>query len=228
MSDTLCVVCNTRPRKGRSYLCGGDFVRLRVELATVQDAHRWLGVAMNASGAGPNTGVMRHAADSKPPYRLDFTDARTDIEGKLASWAQMIGEEHFPPLAGPLDATVPGICTWLRARLPWCSDQPWVDAFLTELADLRRMAYGLAPWDRTRTDSSLPCPSCALLTLSLYGGDDAVVCRNRPCGHIMTVHEYRRAVSEWMQRQNRELARLPDDLTRLALTTPESARSPAQ
>lgn len=209
MSEATCVVCNTRPRKGRSYLCGGDFVRLRVELATVQDAHRWLGVAMNASGAGPNTGVIHHAADSKPPYRVDFTDARRDIEAKLASWAQMIGEKHFPPLAGPLDATVPAICTWLRARLPWCSDQPWVDSFLAELADLRRMAYSLAPWDRTRRDSAMPCPAkdCGLLTLSFYGGEDSWVCRNRLCGHVMTVNEYRKAIEEWMDRQRREMAR---------------------
>lgn len=206
MSDHLCVVCSVRPCKGDSELCGGCFVRLRVELATVQWAHDWLGVAMAASGVGPDTGVVHRSAESRPPYRLDITDARTDIEAKLASWARMIGEEHFPPLAGPLDATVPGICTWLRARLPWCSDQPWVDSFLAELAELRRMAYGLAPWDRTRTDMPLPCPACTLLSLSLYGGDDAVVCRARDCGHVMTAYEYKREVDEWMQRRRLEIA----------------------
>lgn len=200
MSDTLCLVCTTRPRKGRSYLCGGDFVRLRVELATVQDAHRWLGVAMNASGAGPNTGVVRHAADSKPPYRLDFTDARQDIEAKLASWAQMIGEERFPPVAGPPRGDICAVGTWLHEQLPWVSDQAWVDEFLRELVELRRAAYQLAPWDRTRRDVPLPCSECGLLSLALFGASDFVVCRNRTCGNSMTVAEYRIQVSELHRR----------------------------
>lgn len=214
MTETACVVCTTRPRKGSSYLCGGCFVRLRVELATVQWAHDWLGAAMTASGAGPKAGAVHRAADSKPPYRLDLTDARNDIHARLSSWAQMIGEEHVPPLAGPLDGTVPGICTWLRARLPWCSDQEWVDAFLAELVELRQSAYRLAPWDRVRTDLPLPCPGdgCrsidpnGLLTLSQYGGDDAVVCRNKLCGHTMTAYEYKKAVGEWMDQRQRQLA----------------------
>jgi hypothetical protein len=209
MSESACIACATRPRKGDSELCGGCFARLRELVATVEWAHGWLGVNMAGGASGFKPGSLHRKADSRPPYRLDLSDARTDIHTKLASWAQAIGEEHVPPLAGPLDDSVPSIGRWLRARLPWVSDQPWVDSFIAELAELRGLAYGLAPWDRCRTDLPLPCPAkgCGLLTLALYGGDDAVICRSRDCGHIMTAYEYKKGVKEWIQRRQEEAAK---------------------
>jgi hypothetical protein len=220
MSDTLCVVCDTRPRKDRSHTCGGCFVRLRIELATVLGAHDWLGGNMGPGSAGLNGAVTRRPGESRPPYRVEFSDARTLIHKKLAEWAGYIAREHFPPLAGPADDTLPAIGVWLRARLPWVSDQPWAGEFLEQLGQLRREAYGLAPWDRMRTDLPLPCPGkgCGLLTLSLYGGDDAVVCRNRTCGHVMTAYEYKKGVEEWMERRREEAAKAAKALAEAAAT----------
>lgn len=103
-------------------------------------------------------------------------------------------------MRGPAADTVPAIALWLRAQLHWASDQLWVDSYAVALADLRKTAYGLAPWDRARTDLPLPCPGrgCGMLSLSWFSGSDTVVCRSRLCGHRMTGGDYVAAVmAEW-------------------------------
>jgi hypothetical protein len=204
----LCVICHDRPPVGTSYLCGGDYARLRTDLALTAWAHWWLGRAMVTPAPAWKPGAIHHAAtEGQPPFPVALLDARSAIEAVLGSWARMIAEEHTPALAGPADGGVESVVRWLRARLPWCSDQPWVDDYARELAELRQQAHGLVPWSRARRDLPVPCPACGLLSLSAYSGDDAIVCRSHDCGRVVAWVEYEHAVRrEWDDEMRRQQA----------------------
>lgn len=207
---TACIVCLEREPYGNSLLDGGCFARMRGDLATVQWAYSWLGATMLALPASWKPGTLHRAGESQPPTSLGMHDVRVDIHDTLASWARMIAEEHTPALHGPADDTVHAIAVWLRARLQWCSDQPWCDQFASALTILRQNAYALAPWDRSRIDLPLPCPKprgCGLLTLSLYSGDDGVTCRNRACGRVISWADYYLEVrAEWTRQTDLQRA----------------------
>jgi hypothetical protein len=198
---TACIICLEREPYGRSLICGGDFARLRGDLATVQWAHSWLGTSMLALPASWKPGTIHRRGGPQPPMNVAMHDVRVDITGKLATWARMVAEEMTPAMAGPAHGDVRTVATWLRAQLGWISDQPWCDEFARELTDMRSAAYALAPWERSRLDLPLPCPRCGLLSLSLYSGDDAVTCRIRDCGHALTWADYQRKVGEEWTRQ---------------------------
>lgn len=203
MADFACIVCLDRPPLGRSLICGGDYARILGDLCTLEWAYLWLGQQMRAPAPAFKPGTIGRAAGSRPPLPLALHDAREDIHGKLAGWARLTAEEAS--MRGPADATVPSIAGWLRVQLHWASGQPWCDAYAAELADLRKAAYGLAPWDRARVDTPLPCPKCTLLSLSWYTGSETVLCRNRMCGHRMTSGDYVKAVLElWERHQQRQ------------------------
>lgn len=198
MASFPCTVCGLRDHLGRSFICGGCFARILGDLCTLEFAYAWLGAQMVAPQPTWKPGTIHQAGGSRPPLPVALHDARVDIHGKLASWARLIAEEAN--MRGPADDTVPAIATWLRAQLHWASDQAWCDDYAAELAELRGMAYGLAPWDRARTDLPLPCPArgCGMLSLSWYSGSETVVCRSRVCGHRMTSEDYVKAVvAEW-------------------------------
>lgn len=196
-----CVICHDRPPVGHSMIDGGCYARLRGDLATVEWAYGLLGEQLLALPAAWKPGSIGAAGGSRPPLSLAVVDARANIEGVLGSWARMVAEEHQPALHGPADGSVPAVGAWLDARMPWISDQPWVDEFARELGELRRAAHALAPWGRARRDLPLPCPetACGLLTLSWYADTDSVICRNRLCGLSMTIGQYRDEVSAWMR-----------------------------
>ncbi|HEY8973693.1 MAG TPA: hypothetical protein VIN75_05710 [Burkholderiaceae bacterium] len=178
------------------------------DLCVVEWAYGYLGAQMQAPLPAWKPGTLHRAGESRPPLPVALHDARVDIQGKLGSWARLIAEEAN--MRGPADNTVPAIALWLRAQLHWASDQSWVDSYAAELADLRKTAYGLAPWDRARQDLPLPCPArgCGMLSLSWYSGSETVVCRSRLCGHRMTVGDYVAAVMAEWERQTaaREMA----------------------
>lgn len=198
----MCILCHEREPVGRSLLDGGCFARMRGDLATAVWAHAWLETTALTPPGVWKPGTRHRAGGSQPPLNVALIDACVDIHGKLGSWARMIAEEHVPALHGPAADTVPAIGVWLRERLPWVSDQPWCDEFAGELSVLRRTAYGLAPWDRSRSDMPLPCPSCGLLSLSLYSGDEAITCRTRLCGRVLALPEYHGEVAAWWERAN--------------------------
>lgn len=211
MAEHLCIICRALPPYfDGSFVCGPDFARMRRDLAEVQWAYAWLGATMLALPAAWKSGTIHAAAGPRPPLSLAMHDARIDIQGKLATWARVVGEEHTPALHGPADGDVRTVATWLRARLQWISDQPWCDEFARELSEMRQTAYALAPWDRSRLDLPLPCPKpkgCGLLTLALYSGDDGVTCRNRACGRVMTWADYYLEVrAEWTKQTDLQRA----------------------
>lgn len=189
--DLLCTVCAKRERRAPSLMCGGCFGRLRRDISTLVGAHMWLGIAMLNPSPAWKTGAIHQAPGSRIPFAAQLHDHRVDIEGKLNCWARMVLEEHVPVLhRGPADAQPETVARWLVEYLPWISDQRWCDDIAAELGDTARAAYALVPWNRHRRDLPLPCPDCGLLTLSLYGGDELIMCRNVECGRLMTTADY--------------------------------------
>lgn len=198
----MCILCHEREPVGRSFACGICFGGVRRDLITVQWAHGWLLAEMLAPPAAFRPGNLHAAAGSRPPFNLNQHDVRASIEAVVGSWARMISEEHVPALAGPASGKLPVVVTWLHARLPWCSDQSWFDELARELHELRQKAYSAAPWGRAREDKPLPCPSCGLLTLAQFSGDEWVMCRNELCQQAFTLAEYHGEVSAWWERAN--------------------------
>ena len=199
----MCIACQQNPPYGlRSYLCGPCFGTIRRDLATIAWAHAWLGAELVALPASFRPGSLHAAAASRPPLSLGQHDMRVQIEAVLTSWARLTGEEMLPAQPRPRSGEVRIVAAWLgeRDRLSWISDQPWADEFARELRELRQQAYAVAPWDRAREDRPLPCPSCGMLTLTVYGGDEGVTCRNRVCGRYLTLVEYHVEVAAWWQR----------------------------
>lgn len=195
-----CLVClltfdPTRYPAG-TLMCGSCFARLRRHISILVGAHTWLGIAMLNPTPAWKPGTIHRAGGSRLPFRAELHDAREDIAGKLASWTQLIAEEHEPALAGPASTDVATVARWLVERLPWVSGQPWCDAMANELAEAARSSYALVPWDRQRRDLPLPCPACGVLLLSLYSGDELIGCRNPECGCVMSRAQYAVLVQE--------------------------------
>jgi hypothetical protein len=188
--ETPCVICAHRNARNRSLMCGACFNKLRADISTLVGAYVWLGIAMLATGTRPTEPAVGHTAESRIPFRVDLHDKREEIAGSLAYWARMIAEAHVPALAGPADGDVETIGRWLRARLPWVSEQEGCVTMATELGASARSAYALVPWNARRRDLPLPCPDCTYLTLSLYGADEVITCRNRDCGRILSWADY--------------------------------------
>jgi hypothetical protein len=195
--EAPCTVCADRPAAPPSLMCGTCYARLRRDITTLVNAHVWLGIQMITPVPAWKPGTIgHHTTSSRPPYRLEYSDARDDIAGKLTSWARMVAEEHTPALAGPADPDPATVGRWLRLRTHWISEQDWCAEMCRELADAARAAYGLAPWERHRRDLPLPCPACGYLTLALYGGDELIVCRYAECGRELTWIDYWLAVKK--------------------------------
>lgn len=192
MEFLACLVCLTNPPQfTESFLCGPCFNSLRRDIATLVGAHTWLHLAMLNPAPSWKVGTIGRApASTRPPFRLELFDARVDIEGKLTTWARAVAEDHVPALRGPADGQMATVGKWLIAQLSWISDQPFCDEMAREFRETASMAFGLVPWQRLRRDLPMPCPGCGYLTLSKYGGDDQVSCRNRACGKAMTWADY--------------------------------------
>lgn len=198
--NPYCHVCDQRERVGTSLMCGGCYTRLRADITTLVGAHTWLGIAMLTPTPAWKPGTIGHSAtSSRPPFRTDLHDARVEIATLLTSWAQAIAETHVPALAGPADNEPTTIGVWLRARTHWLSEQDWCVDVCAELGDAARRAYGLVPWERQRRELPLPCPGCGYLTLTLYGGNELIVCRYRDCAKELTWSDYWAAVVEASQ-----------------------------
>lgn len=188
--ETPCATCAERPALTPSYMCGACFNKLRADISTLVGAYVWLGVAMLATGVRPTEGTISRTAESRIPFRVDLHDKREEIAATLAYWTRMIAEAHTPALAGPADGDVETVGRWLRARLPWVSEQEACVTMATELAATARSAYALVPWNARRRDFPLTCPGCRYLTLSLYGADEVIMCRNRDCGRVLSWADY--------------------------------------
>lgn len=195
----LCIVCLTRD-VWSTLVCGGCYARMRSDLFWLEWAYFWLEEQMAELQPGWHAGsIHAHQSEAAAPFPLQILDAREHIIGILRSWARLIGEEYTPAGPGPADAGVRSVTAWILARLGWCSEQPWCDQFAGELADARKLAYGLAPWEEHRRQLRAPCPGCDQLTLTRFASDDVAVCRNRECGRVLDWAHYEALDSQWDQ-----------------------------
>lgn len=195
----LCSVCAIRQRRAPSLMCGPCFAYLRRNISVLVGAHIWLGVAMLSPTPASKPGTIHRSAESSLPFRAELHDARVLIAARLSSWARVVCEEHMPALAGPADGQPETVGRWLADpdRLRWISDQPFCEPMAAELAETAQAAYALVPWGRHRQDLALPCPTCNILALSLYGGDEVIMCRNLECCQQMTRGEYDVLLERW-------------------------------
>ncbi len=207
-----CIICGQREPRTPSLACGACYAYLRATLAAVAWAHSWLRTRMYTLTPAWKPATT-HAAPTttRPPFAVELHDTRTDIATTLNKWAGIVGYWHEPPIPGPADHTVPTVARWLTDRLGWLLEQdPWADLdvhqLLDTLAQLHRDAYALAPWESCRRDLPLPCPACEQLTLSVYGGDDAVICRDPDCARTVGWAEYQDAVRTWSNMVTRKAA----------------------
>jgi hypothetical protein len=210
-----CLVCVENHPVDGSFLCGYCFGRLRRNVSILVGAYGWLGVAMRSPAPAFRDGSGRSAPASRPPFDVGLHDLRDDITFKLRSWARVIAEEH--QLRGPSDGDVRTVAAWIKPQLSWVSDQPWCDDMATEFDEAVRAARGRVPWERICRSLPLPCPGrygCNLLTLAVYGGDDAVTCRNVACGRVIPWAEYWTAVKQ----QHLALTALPSQTAPLTIT----------
>jgi hypothetical protein len=196
-SSSLCIACQESGRHEPSLLCRRCFGRMRGDLDAIAWAYGWIGEQMQALRPSWRTGTIHRQGEPQPPMDVRLVDHRVHILGVLASWARMIGEEHQPAIPGPADPSLTTVVEWVHGLLPWCSDQPWCDDLARELGELRRTAQGLVPWERSRHDLPVPCRRCGKLSLSLYGGSDAVVCRELDCAERFTWAAYEKIVRTW-------------------------------
>ena len=211
----LCLLCAEGHTVGSSYLCGRCFGRLRRNVAILVGVHGWLGVAMYTPAPTRRDGPGRSAPGSRPPFNPALHDLRVDITGKLRSWSRLIAEEH--QLRGPADGDVRTVAGWMKEQLPWVSDQRWCSEMAAALGESVQDARKLVPWERVCRPLPLPCPGrygCNLLTLCVYGGDDAVTCRNPECGRLINWDDYWACVVE----QHRAAKALASQATPLTIT----------
>ena len=195
VSTNGCLVCTDNQPVEGSYLCGYCFGRLRANVSITVGAYDWLGLAMSSPAPAFRDGGARSAPNSRPPFDVGLHDLRDDLTFTLRTWARLIAEEH--QLRGPSDGDARTVATWIKPQLGWVCDQPWCDDMAAEFDEVVRAARGRVPWDRICRSLPLPCPGrygCNLLTLAIYGGDDAVTCRNRACGRVISWADYWAAV----------------------------------
>jgi hypothetical protein len=172
-----------------SLLCGACYARLRRHTRELGEIHTWLGTEMIRVSHGwsePVSGSPNRVA----PLVLELHDLRTDLVAVVRSWTRMVAEQHQPPMAGPRNPELGTVLDWLVQRLGWMCEQPWISDYAGEVSDLHIACHTARPWTRHRRDMPAPCPGCKLLSLSLYGGDDGVVCRNPLCPVVIPEQQY--------------------------------------
>jgi hypothetical protein len=68
------------------------------------------------------------------------------------------------------------------------SRHPKIVEMVAAVRAVKTRAHALAPWRRGFVRLPVPCPTCNLLTLTLYDGDSWVTCRNEECEEIAMPH----------------------------------------
>jgi len=158
------------------HCCTLHYHRLRRSLLDLPQVVAWLRQNL-AAGRGHQDHVSG-TPDTPVPIRLAVVDHINHIDGVLVSWTRLALEEHPQRSHGPQVATTTTCAQWLADQLPWIDTTPWVDELYREVAEIRRDAHRLVPWQRSITRLTVPCWRCNVAALAIYGGDDAVTCRH--------------------------------------------------
>lgn len=131
----------------------------------------------------------RPGSSTPVPLNVEAHDLLQKIPGVLASWTGMVCEER--DLRGP--DTHDRCAAWLLGQLDWLVEQPWVDDFADEVADLAREAERLIRINPRRHRLEPPCPQCSARELGRWDGTDQVDCE--ACGRAWPEKDY-----PWMVR----------------------------
>lgn len=188
-----CTGCAPRPAHGTSWLCGSCYHRrLRSPLRQIPALHDWL--TAQKAGLRAVTYDDDHVSSSNDhplPFNATITDFLDMVMAvNLNGWATRVARESPPGPAAPTGAVE--AAGWMEARAGWISEQPWVPLLVVHLAEIRRRARLLAPWQPTRHPLPLPCLECEQQTLVLFGGEDWVTCTNPACDAIIGWYRYQR------------------------------------
>lgn len=178
-----CVWNDTGHQRPAAYgvLCRRCFWRLRHTVLDLLAAHGWLGeqmVRLSSGWAEPVSGTRDY-----DPSWLGLHDLRVEVAEVLRSWAAELAEDRGQCLVIPSDQ-VQRTVTYVLPQLPFVCGRPWLGDFSDELGDMLKRVHGSCPWRREARSLPVPCESCGLQTLVLYGGDDWVTCRNFECADV--------------------------------------------
>lgn len=213
--DGECKGCLPRPAE-HGNLCPWCWQRLNADVTDLPGLVKHLREVgePHAQAAPPSDG--RSSNDPAEGSVLnDAVGAADALHATLASWANVIIEEHPTHLNGPdqrgawvtstgdVAGLKPGseatrrLTRWITPHLDWAVHQDWAAEMRKELSSL--IATTRARWpeadERTRPVSGAPCPRCQLITLAYtppthYGAAFVVSCTNPDCSCTFTEDQW--------------------------------------
>lgn len=183
-----CVYSDDNPRPAcHGQLCHRCYYTTSRNLTNLPSIYDWLGQRMPRALTTPATDQRVTTTRNPPsPIRLDHHDHRQLIRQTLTWWAARVTRNR--QLRPPRTLEVNQLASLLLTHLDWTAEQPWAPTLLQDTNHLVSRAQQIDPWQRHRTDSPAPCPECRQTTLSKYGGEDHIICRN--CNEIIPEKMY--------------------------------------
>lgn len=139
------------------------------------------------------------AESSVLPSEWEYAD---EIQSTLASWAQVVTEEHpNRPMRGPNAAPWHGdVVAWITPHLEWAAGQEWAGEMARELR--RDISTGRVRWPMPEDvepprSAGVACPRCDELSLTYtppraYRQPFIVACSNPECARVFSEDEWER------------------------------------
>lgn len=177
-----CVLHARDPRLAWSgQLCKACFWRLRADLAELVFAYGWLRQCMVKM---PQWGSERVGGtkEAPAPLRVQLLDQANVV----ASLLWKLESDVYQKVRADSLVEERGARVLKRAEV--LSRHPKIVEMVAAVRAVKTRAHALAPWRRGFVRLPVPCPTCNLLTLTLYDGDSWVTCRNEECEEIAMPH----------------------------------------
>ncbi|NUS86003.1 MAG: hypothetical protein HOY75_25590 [Streptomyces sp.] len=93
--------------------------------------------------------------------------------------------------------TVPGVCTWLTAYLPYTLTLPLIADLHRQLGDLVHRIRGLTHTEPRTHYYAAPCPDCDTFALTRTDGHWHITCQ--ACDHTLTPDAYDRHAADFLK-----------------------------
>lgn len=177
-----CVMHPESPRLAWSgTLCKACFWRLRSDIAELVFAYGWLRQCMVKM---PQWGAERIGGtrEAPAPLRVQLLDQANVIEALL----RKLESDLYRKVKS--DSLVEERGARILNRTEAVARHRSVGDIVAAVRAVKTRAHQLAPWRRGFVRLPVPCPTCNLLTLTLYSGDSWVTCRNPDCEEIAMPH----------------------------------------
>jgi hypothetical protein len=179
------VNCGVHPSQPASVwsgsLCKACFWRLRNGISELVFAYSWLRQCMVKY---PQWGSERVGGtkEAPAPLRVQLLD-QANVIGSLLSRIEKDLYKTINP-----SALLEERGHRILERSDALSRHPLIVEIVAAVNAVKTRAHALAPWRRGFIRLPVPCPTCNLLTLTLYDGDSWVTCRNPECEEIAMPH----------------------------------------